>query len=183
MSNTMQTNESKNLTSYLKKAYFAGGCFWGVEHLMKQQDGVLAVISGYMGGHVEHPTYNQVCQHNTGHVEAVEVLYNSNQVTYEALARLFFEIHDPTQHDGQSPDKGNQYASVIFYSCDEEKQTADYLINKLETIHHFRPYHRLSAAILDMYLVPQRVPTYLCLAGRILISSSQLLIFLEEGGA
>ena len=114
-----------------KKAYFAGGCFWGIEHLMQQQDGVLSVVSGYMGGHVEHPTYNQVCQQNTGHVEAVEILYDPNQVTFEALGKLFFEIHDPTQHDGQGPDIGSQYASVIFYSCDEEKKTAEYLINKL----------------------------------------------------
>jgi len=127
----MQKIESTNLPSSLKKAYFAGGCFWGVEHLMKQQEGVLTVVSGYMGGHVEYPTYNQVCQQATGHVESVEVLYNPTHVTYETLAKLFFEIHDPTQHDGQGPDKGNQYASVIFYSDDEEKKIAEYLIKKL----------------------------------------------------
>ncbi|MDF1828352.1 MAG: thiopurine S-methyltransferase [Legionellaceae bacterium] len=123
------TSMQKNMQ---KKAYFAGGCFWGVEHLMQQQPGVLTVVSGYMGGHVENPSYNQVCQQNTGHVEAVEVLYNSNCVTYEQLAKLFFEIHDPTQHDGQGPDRGSQYASVIFYSCHEEKQMAESLIQKLE---------------------------------------------------
>ena len=115
-----------------KKAYFAGGCFWGVEHLMQQQEGVLTVVSGYMGGHVENPSYHQVCQQNTGHVETVEVLYDANQVTYEQLAKLFFEIHDPTQHDGQGPDRGSQYASVIFYSRDEEQQIAESLIQKLE---------------------------------------------------
>lgn len=117
--------------NFMKKAYFAGGCFWGIEHLMQQQNGVSTVVSGYMGGHVEHPTYNQVCQQATGHVEAVEVLYDPTHVTYETLAKLFFEIHDPTQHDGQGPDKGSQYASVIFYNCDEEKKIAECLIKKL----------------------------------------------------
>lgn len=117
-----------------KKAYFAGGCFWGVEHLMQQQEGVLTVVSGYMGGHVENPTYEQVCKKDTGHVEVVEVLYDPAKITYETLAKLFFEIHDPTQVDAQGPDIGSQYASVVFYSADEEKLITETLIHKLEVM-------------------------------------------------
>ena len=114
------------------KAYFAGGCFWGVEHLMKQQAGVIDVLSGYMGGHVDNPSYEQVCQGNTGHVEAVEVLYDPDQVSFETLAKRFFEIHDPTQHNGQGPDLGSQYLSVVFYSNDDEKRITEKLIAQLE---------------------------------------------------
>lgn len=120
--------------SHFKKAYFAGGCFWGVEHLMQQQEGVLTVVSGYMGGHTENPTYEQVCKKETGHVEAVEVLYDPEEVAFEALSKYFFEIHDPTQADGQGPDIGSQYISVVFYSTDSEKLITHALINQLESM-------------------------------------------------
>lgn len=116
----------------LKKAYFGGGCFWGVEHLMQQQDGVFSVLSGYMGGKTESPSYEQVCRGDTGHVEVVEVLYDSNKVAFKTLAKLFFEIHDPTQNDGQGPDRGTQYQSVIFYTQPSEKNESDALIQQLE---------------------------------------------------
>tara|TARA_R110002073_G_scaffold239456_2_gene401122 strand:+ start:2672 stop:3175 length:504 start_codon:yes stop_codon:yes gene_type:complete len=116
----------------INKAYFAGGCFWGMEHLMQQHPGVSSVVSGYMGGKKEHPTYREVCSGMTGHLEAIAVTYNAHQVNFESLAKLFFEIHDPTQSDGQGPDIGSQYASAIFYQNDEEKQIAEKLINMLE---------------------------------------------------
>lgn len=116
----------------LKKAYFAGGCFWGVEHLFQQKTGVKAAVSGYMGGSVDNPSYQQVCSKTTGHLETVEVSYDPEQVSFEDLARYFFEIHDPTQANGQGPDIGPQYLSAIFYNSEKEKQIAEKLIEILK---------------------------------------------------
>jgi peptide methionine sulfoxide reductase msrA/msrB len=116
----------------LKKAYFAGGCFWGVEHLFQEKAGVVEAVSGYMGGNVDNPTYEQVCAKGTGHLESVEVTYDPGQVSYEELAKFFFEIHDPTQANGQGPDIGPQYLSAVFFSSDSEKETAEKLIGILK---------------------------------------------------
>ncbi len=113
-------------------AIFAGGCFWGVEHLMQQQNGVVGVESGYIGGTVVNPTYQQVCTGRTGHAEAVRIIYDPTKVDYETLAKLFFEIHDPTQLDGQGPDLGHQYRSGVFYSSVEQKKIAENLIQQLK---------------------------------------------------
>jgi len=112
-------------------AYFAGGCFWGVEHYLEQLEGVASVESGYMGGHVEAPTYEQVLSHTSGHVEAVRVRFDASRIGYEAIAKRFFEIHDPTQADGQGPDLGPQYLSVVFYADDAQKQATERLIGQL----------------------------------------------------
>lgn len=114
------------------RAIFAGGCFWGVEYWFKKQPGVIAVTSGYTGGHTLNPTYEEVCSHTTGHAEAVEVLYDPVRVTYEQLAKLFFEIHDPTQVGGQGPDLGDQYRSEVFYTDNQQKTTAETLIADLK---------------------------------------------------
>lgn len=113
-------------------AIFAGGCFWGVEHLMKQIPGVISVESGYIGGTTSNPTYEQVCSHKTGHAEAVRILFDPSKTTYEVLAKRFFEIHDPEQVDGQGPDIGNQYRSEIFYTTPEQKTIALKLIGILK---------------------------------------------------
>jgi methionine-S-sulfoxide reductase len=115
-----------------KKAYFAGGCFWGVEHLMQQEEGVINVVSGYMGGHVDNPTYLQVKGHTTGHAETVEITYNSKVTSYETLLKLFMEIHDPTQLNRQGVDIGPQYRSEIFYLTQDEKECAEKVIGILK---------------------------------------------------
>lgn len=109
-------------------AYFAGGCFWGVEYHLQQVDGVIATTVGYMGGKTENPTYKEVCYENTGHAETLEVVFDPKKVSFEALARLFFETHDPTQRNRQGPDVGTQYRSAVFYANDRQKEVTNKLI-------------------------------------------------------
>jgi len=122
----------KGIIMNLQSAYFAGGCFWGVEYYFEKLEGVHAAINGYMGGHLNNPSYQEVCKGTTGHLEVVKVDYDANIVTFEELSELFFDIHDPTQKNGQGPDIGNQYLSAIFYNNQEEKNIAQALINILK---------------------------------------------------
>lgn len=115
-----------------QNAIFAGGCFWGVEYLFKKATGVISTKVGYTGGHKANPTYEEVCSGTTGHYEAIEVTFDPSQTSYENLAKLFFEIHDPTQKDGQGLDIGEQYQSVVFYNSEKQKNTAQKLIEILE---------------------------------------------------
>ena len=115
-----------------EEAIFAGGCFWGVEFYFKKLDGVIKTEVGYIGGHKNNPSYEEVCRGDTGHVEGIRVLYDSAKLTYETVTRYFFEIHDPTQENGQGPDIGAQYLSKIFYYDATQKSTAESLIRQLK---------------------------------------------------
>ena len=128
----------------LAKAYFAGGCFWGVEYYMEQIKGVSKVRSGFMGGSVKNPGYYDVVRGDTGHLEAVEVVYDPAQVSFETLVKTFFEIHDPTQTDGQGPDIGSQYLSAVFVNSDKERQVVNRLIALLE-----KKGYKIATKVLD----------------------------------
>ncbi|MGL4852035.1 MAG: peptide-methionine (S)-S-oxide reductase MsrA [Phocaeicola sp.] len=108
-----------------KKVYFASGCFWGTEYYFQKLEGVVSTTVGFMGGHLENPSYKEVCTKTTGHIETTEVEFNSANLSYDKLVKYFFETHDFTQVDGQGPDIGPQYLSVIFYTSLEEKAIAE----------------------------------------------------------
>ncbi len=113
-------------------AYFAGGCFWGVEHRFAQVPGVIDAVSGYQGGHVEDPTYRDVCSGNSGHAETVKVVFDQARVSYVELLEIFFDLHDPTTLNRQGPDAGSQYRSAIFSASEEQAQAARDYIRELE---------------------------------------------------
>lgn len=116
----------------IDRMFFAGGCFWGVESLFKQLEGVFDTRVGYMGGTWKNPTYEQVCTGLTGHYETVEVIFDPKKIDEETLVRYFFEIHDFTQENGQGPDIGEQYKSVIFYTNETQRKVAEEVISFLK---------------------------------------------------
>jgi peptide methionine sulfoxide reductase msrA/msrB len=113
-------------------AIFAGGCFWGMEYYFENKKGVISTEVGYIGGHIDNPTYAQVCSHESGHIEALQVVFKPSIISFEDLTKLFFEIHDPTQVNRQGPDVGEQYKSAIFYRNDEQKAISEKLISILK---------------------------------------------------
>jgi peptide methionine sulfoxide reductase msrA/msrB len=115
----------------MEEAIFAAGCFWGVQFYFDQVPGVIETEVGYTGGHTENPSYEAVCTHTTGHAEAVRIVYDSKQVSYEKLLRQFFRMHDPTQLNRQGPDIGDSYRSAIFYKNDSQKKIALTVIEEL----------------------------------------------------
>ena len=121
-----------------KKATFAAGCFWGVEAHLNDIKGVIETIVGYTGGEVENPTYHMVCTDKTGHAEAVQVTYDSDEITYEDLVREFFDLHNPTTPNRQGLDVGNQYRSAIFYHNEKQKEIAEKVKKELNQSDKFR---------------------------------------------
>lgn len=112
-------------------ATFGGGCFWCTEACFKELMGVNSVFPGYAGGKIENPTYKQVCEGNTEHVEVIRIEYDESIITFSKLLEVFFSIHNPTQLNRQGNDVGSQYRSVIFYHSEEQKQFAETAINSL----------------------------------------------------
>lgn len=107
-----------------KKAAFGAGCFWGVEETFRTTNGVISTAVGYMGGHTENPTYEDVCSGQTGHAETVEVTYDPSVISYNELLNVFWRVHDPTTLNRQGPDIGEQYRSIIFYYDEEQEKAA-----------------------------------------------------------
>ncbi|TNV75514.1 hypothetical protein FGO68_gene12046 [Halteria grandinella] len=118
----------------LEVAYFAGGCFWGIEHTFQIAPGVVSAESGYQQGHKLNPTYQDVCYSETGHAETVRVLYDPSQITFSQLCQGFMLLHDPTQEDGQGPDIGTQYRSGIWTVSEEQLKTAQEVIKESQKL-------------------------------------------------
>jgi peptide-methionine (S)-S-oxide reductase len=122
---TMPTPETQLAT-------FGGGCFWCTEAVFQQLKGVEKVVSGYSGGHVENPTYEQVCNKDTGHAEVIQITYDPSQITFPEMLEVHFKTHDPTTLNRQGNDSGPQYRSAVFYHDDEQKKAAEYYKEKLD---------------------------------------------------
>lgn len=116
-----------------------GGCFWCTEALYEQVKGVSGVVSGYAGGHTAHPTYDQVCDGNTGHAEVVQISYEPSLISYRELLEIFYAIHDPTTPNRQGNDVGPQYRSIILYANDEQKQIAEAVTQGFAAAHWDKP--------------------------------------------
>ena len=119
-------------------AYFAGGCFWGVEHYFQKGPGVIDAVSGYMQGHTENPTYKEVCNKKTGHAETVKVVFDPGRITYRRLLEAFFVMHDPTQLNRQGPDVGDQYRSGIWTTSAEQQREAEAFIREQQAGERFK---------------------------------------------
>ena len=122
----------------MEKATFGAGCFWGVEATFRNVPGVIDAVSGYSGGHLDNPTYEDICSDETGHAEVVEVLYNPEKVSYDTLLNVFWENHNPTTLNRQGPDVGTQYRSAIFYHSPEQKEIAEKSKQEWNTSGRFR---------------------------------------------
>ena len=116
----------------MEKATFGAGCFWGVEEIFSNLRGVTHTCVGYMGGNAENPAYQDVCTGKTGHAEVVQVGFDPSKISFERLAQVFFDSHDPTQINRQGPDTGTQYRSVVFYHSEPQRETAEELKAVLE---------------------------------------------------
>lgn len=132
-----ESNDSQDAPPNEQVATLAGGCFWCTEAVFERMEGVNDVVSGYIGGHVPNPTYQQVCTKTTGHAEAVNVYYDPRVTTYEELLEVFFKTHDPTTLNRQGADVGPQYRSAVFYHDDQQKAAAEKYLKKLDASDEF----------------------------------------------
>ncbi|HFH8666340.1 TPA: peptide-methionine (S)-S-oxide reductase MsrA [Streptococcus agalactiae] len=121
----------------MERAIFAGGCFWCMVQPFEELDGIESVLSGYTGGHVENPTYKEVCSKTTGHTEAVEIIFNPEKISYADLVELYWAQTDPTDAFGQFEDRGDNYRPVIFYENEEQRQIAQKSKDKLHASGRF----------------------------------------------
>ena len=128
-----QKERNMTATENLDTATLAGGCFWCIEAIFQQVDGVISAKSGYMGGEVANPTYREVCSGLTGHAEVVQIIYNSQKVSFAKLLEVFFTVHNPTSLNRQGADVGTQYRSAIFYHSESQKSVAEAIIAKLNS--------------------------------------------------
>jgi peptide-methionine (S)-S-oxide reductase len=133
----MTPDKNEQTATNIQRITFGSGCFWCTEAIFQTLKGVRTVTSGYMGGTVKNPTYEQICTGNTGHAEVVEVEYDADEVSLDEILLIFFKTHDATSLNRQGNDVGTQYRSVIFYHTDEQKQQAKTMIKKLTDEHIF----------------------------------------------
>ena len=138
-SEDLNNNQKSNLmeTKNLDTATFGGGCFWCVEAVYQQLNGVVSVASGYSGGQRANPTYEQVCSGATGHAEVIQIVYDTTKISFDELLQVFWTVHDPTTLNRQGADVGTQYRSVVFYHNEYQKETTESYIEKLNTEHAF----------------------------------------------
>jgi methionine-S-sulfoxide reductase len=127
-----QLNAENSGESKLEKATFGSGCFWCTEAVFEELAGVKSAVSGYSGGHVPDPTYEQVCTGFTGHAEVIQVTFDPKKVSFAELLEVFWQTHDPTTLNRQGPDTGTQYRSAIFYHNDEQRREAEHYKRKLD---------------------------------------------------
>ena len=133
-------------------ATFGMGCFWCTEAIFQQLNGVHSVVSGYAGGHIKNPTYEQVCEGNTGHTEVCQITYDPLKISFDELLEIFWKVHDPTTQNRQGEDVGFQYRSVIFYHNNEQKILAEKYRQKLNTEHVFeQPIITAIEPIINFY--------------------------------
>lgn len=130
----------------MSTAIFAAGCFWGVQYYFDQVPGVNATTVGFIGGHSVNPRYDEVCTGTTGHAEAIQIDFDPEVVSYQVLLQHFFRLHDPTQHNRQGPDIGEQYRSAIFYMNEDQKRASEEVVRSLQPEHNNQIVTELTPA-------------------------------------
>lgn len=145
--NSTQTKKSFTMNNNIETTTLGGGCYWCLEAIFQQLQGVESVASGFSGGAVENPTYKEVCTGLTGHAEVIQITYDTSKITFAELLKVFFTMHDPTTLNRQGNDVGTQYRSAIFYHNEQQKQLAEDIIQKLNEEH-----------VYDSPIVTQVVP-------------------------
>lgn len=156
--NRMNINK-QNLTMYnhnnLERATFGGGCFWCVEAVFEQLIGVEHVNSGYAGGHVQNPTYKQVCAGNTGHAEVIQIEFNPELISFDELLQVFWTVHDPTQLNRQGNDLGEQYRSIILYENEEQKLMAERSLREYEVSDMYEGDFKTQIVPLEKFYIAE----------------------------